>query len=122
MSQTALSGFRNEDWVVGQFNSHRGGSCGAGWLGAMGYRHFSRVCAQTTRRMGFFNKADVLVLVDDNVEWISVKKFIASFNQTLIFQMLGVADRAAHATPPAFQWLAVSKYTAVEPHGAWPAI
>ena len=81
MSQTALSGFRNEDWVVGQFNSHRSGSCGAGWLDAMGYRHFSRVCAQTTRRMGFFNKADVLVLVDDNVEWISVKKFIASFNQ-----------------------------------------
>ena len=81
MSQTALSGFRNEDWVVGQFNGHRGGSYGAGWLAAMGYENFSRVCAQTTRKMGFYNKADVLVLVDGNVEWISVKKFIASFNQ-----------------------------------------
>ena len=81
MSQTALGGFQNEDWVVDQFNGHRGGSCGAGWLDAMGYRNFSRVCAQTTRKMGFYNKADVLVLVDDNVEWISVKKFIASFNQ-----------------------------------------
>ena len=81
MSQTALSGFRNEDWAVDQFNSHRGGSCGAEWLDAMGYQNFSRVCAQTTRKMGFYNKADVLVLVDGNVEWISVKKFIASFNQ-----------------------------------------
>ena len=31
--------------------------------------------------MGFFNKADVLVLVDNEVEWMSVKKFTASFNQ-----------------------------------------
>ena len=28
-----------------------------------------------------YNKAGVLILVDGNVEWISVKKFIASFNQ-----------------------------------------
>lgn len=73
MFQTALSGFRNEDWVVDQFNGHRGGSYGAGWLAAMGYGNFSRVCAQTTRKVGFYNKADVLVLVDGNVEWISVK-------------------------------------------------
>ncbi len=39
------------------------------------------MCAQTTRNIGFFNKADVLVLVDNNVEWVSVKKFTASFNQ-----------------------------------------
>ena len=81
MFQTALGRFQNEDWVVDQFNGHRGGSCGAGWLDAIGYRNFSRVCAQTIRKMGFYNKADVLVLVDGNVEWISVKKFIASFNQ-----------------------------------------
>ena len=33
--------------------------------------------------MGFFNKADVLVLVDNSVEWVSVKKFTprSSFNQ-----------------------------------------
>ena len=43
-------------------------------------------------------------------------------HMTLIFQMLGVADRAAHAVPPAFQRLAASKYTAAEPYGAWPAI
>ena len=40
-----------------------------------------KICAQTTRKMGFFNKSDVLVLVDDEVEWVSVKKFTASFNQ-----------------------------------------
>ena len=42
-----------------------------------------RVNAQTTRKMGFFNKADVLVLVDNSVEWVSVKKFTSrsSFNQ-----------------------------------------
>ena len=40
-----------------------------------------RLCSQTTRKMGFFNKADIIVLVEGNVEWISVKKFTASFNQ-----------------------------------------
>ena len=39
------------------------------------------LCAQTTRKMGFFNKADVLILIDDRVEWVSVKKFVISFNQ-----------------------------------------
>lgn len=72
-SHTDLSGFRNKGWVVGQFNNYRGGSYGAGWLAAMGYGNFSRVCAQTIRKMGFYNKADVLVLVDSNAEWISVK-------------------------------------------------
>lgn len=47
----------------------------------MGYNRPGKVCAQATRKMGFFNKADVLSLVDDNVEWISTKKFTASFNQ-----------------------------------------
>ena len=49
----------------------------------MGYDpdKIDHLCAQTTRNMGFFNKADVLVLVESNVEWISVKKFTASFNQ-----------------------------------------
>lgn len=31
--------------------------------------------------MGYFNKADVLLLIGDNVEWISAKKFTADFNQ-----------------------------------------
>lgn len=39
------------------------------------------MCAQTTRKMGYMNKADVLVLVEENVEWVSVKKFTTSFNQ-----------------------------------------
>lgn len=81
MSQTAKSGFRNEDWVVDQFNNHHTSLYGTAWLDAMEYPHPKKVCAQTTRRMGFFNKADVLVLVDDHVEWVSVKKFTASFNQ-----------------------------------------
>ena len=38
-------------------------------------------CAQTTQKMGFFNKADMLILVGDNMRWISVKKNSASFNQ-----------------------------------------
>lgn len=47
----------------------------------MGHARPKKVCAQATRKMGFFNKADVLVLVDECVEWVSVKKFTASFNQ-----------------------------------------
>lgn len=81
MSQTAKSGFRNEDWVAAQFNGHHAAAYGAEWLKAMGHHNPKKVCAQTTRRMGFFNKADVLVLADDRVEWVSVKKFTASFNQ-----------------------------------------
>jgi len=41
--------------------------------------------------------------------------------RTLIFRMLGTADRAAHAIPPAFRWSATSKCTTAEPYGAWPA-
>lgn len=82
MSHIARGGFRNEDWVARQFND--GGSpYGTTWLKIMGYGQPEKVCAQTARKMGFFNKADVLVLVDDAVEWVSVKKFTASssFNQ-----------------------------------------
>lgn len=81
MSDIASSGFRNEDWVVGEFNNWGHSLWGSSWLRAMGYESPTKVCAQTTRKMGFFNKADVLVLADNNVEWISVKKFVASFNQ-----------------------------------------
>ena len=80
MSNIALGGFRNEDWVVKQFND-KSSSYGTSWLKIMGYEKPEKICAQTTRKMGFFNKADVLVLVDDEVEWVSVKKFTASFNQ-----------------------------------------
>ncbi len=83
MAKAARSGFRNEDWVVSQFTKHRNSRWSQGWLRVMGYdiHTMKNLCAQTTRKMGFFNKADVLVLVGDNVEWISVKKFSASFNQ-----------------------------------------
>lgn len=81
MSDIASSGFRNEDWVVGEFNNWSHSYWGSSWLRAMGYERPTKICAQTTRKMGFFNKADVLVLANDNVEWISVKKFVASFNQ-----------------------------------------
>ena len=81
MSETAKGGFRNEDWVVDQFNGWNAGSRAEEWLGIMGHARPKKVCAQTTRKMGFFNKADVLVLVDECVEWVSVKKFTASFNQ-----------------------------------------
>ena len=59
--------------MVGQFNNYRGGSYGAGWLAAMGYGNFSRGCTQTTRKVGFYNRAGVLVLVVGNAERISVK-------------------------------------------------
>ena len=39
-------------------------------------------------------------------------------SKSLIFQMLGVADLAAHAVPPAFRWSAASKCTTTEPYGA----
>ena len=80
MSHIALGGFRNEDWVAGQFNDVDS-PYGMEWLKFMGYGQPKKVCAQTTRKMGFFNKADVLVLVDGEVEWVSVKKFTAGFNQ-----------------------------------------
>ena len=41
---------------------------------------------------------------------------------TFVFQMLGVADRAAHAVPSVFRRLVASKCATVEPYGAWPAI
>lgn len=81
MSHIALGGFRNEDWVARQFNDGGDSSYGTAWLKIMGYGQPEKVCARTTRKMGFFNKADVLVLVDDGVEWMSVKKFTANFNQ-----------------------------------------
>ena len=80
MSHIALGGFKNEDWVVSQFNNGDS-TYGTAWLKIMGYVQPKKVCAQTTRKMGFFNKADVLVLVNDEVEWVSVKKFTAGFNQ-----------------------------------------
>lgn len=81
MSEIALSGFRNEDWIVSEFNNWTSSTWALNWLSAMGYDKPKKVCAQTTRKMGFFYKADVLTLIDDNVEWVSVKKFTASFNQ-----------------------------------------
>lgn len=81
-SQAARGGFQNEAWVADQFRN-RSPDYGAKWLEAMGHLHPKMVNAQTTRKMGFFNKADVLVLVDNSVEWVSVKKFTpsSSFNQ-----------------------------------------
>ena len=83
MAEAARSGFRNEDWIVSEFTQWKMSHWARGWLNAMGYDPdlIQNLCAQTTRKMGFFNKADVLVLIKDNVEWISVKKFTASFNQ-----------------------------------------
>lgn len=83
MSKAALEGFKNEDWVVSEFNNYKHGHWAGRWLRAMGYDpdRMGSLRAQTTRRLGFFNKADVLVLADNQVEWISVKKFTASFNQ-----------------------------------------
>ena len=83
MAATAKSGFENENWVVEQFNNYMCSYWAQGWLKTMNYNSdcIDHLCAQTTRRMGFFNKADVLVLVEGNVEWISVKKFTANFNQ-----------------------------------------
>ena len=83
MAKAALSGFRNEDWVVSEFNNWKTSYWARQWLESMSYNpnKIEHLCAQTTRNMGFFNKADVLVLVESNVEWISVKKFTASFNQ-----------------------------------------
>ena len=83
MAEAAKSGFKNEDWVASEFNNHVCSYWARRWLRTMDYRPDSvdHLCSQTTRKMGFFNKADVLVLVEGNVEWISVKKFTASFNQ-----------------------------------------
>ena len=83
MSKAALGGFKNEDWVVSEFNNYKRSYWAKRWLVAMQHDpdRIGSLCAQTTRRMGFFNKADVLVLIDSQVEWISVKKFTASFNQ-----------------------------------------
>jgi len=49
----------------------------------MGYdaTKVEHLCSQTTLKMGYNNKADVLLLVENSVEWVSVKKFTASFNQ-----------------------------------------
>ena len=80
MSHIARGGFKNEDWVARQFND-RASPYGTAWLKIMGHAQPEKICAQTTRKMGFFNKADVLVLVGDMVEWVSVKKFTANFNQ-----------------------------------------
>ncbi len=81
MSDIASGGFRNEDWVAGEFNGWEHSHWGSCWLAAMGHGHPTKVCAQTTRDMGFFYKADVLVLADNHAEWVSVKKFNISFNQ-----------------------------------------
>ena len=83
MAEAALGGFRNEDWVVGEFNHWHTSYWAKKWLKVMGYdpNKIEHMCAQTTRKMGYMNKADVLVLVEENVEWVSVKKFTASFNQ-----------------------------------------
>ena len=83
MSETAKGGFRNEEWIASQFNDHKRSHWAEGWLKTMGYGldSIDHICSQTTRKMGFFNKADVLVLAENNVEWISVKKFTASFSQ-----------------------------------------
>ena len=83
MSETARSGFRNEEWVVRQFNNYPASSYAKGWLKKMGYdaSRIEHLCGQTTLKMGYNNKADVLLLIENNVEWVSVKKFVASFNQ-----------------------------------------
>ena len=83
MAKAALGGFRNEDWVVAEFNNWHCGYWARDWLQTMGHDpdKIEHLCAQTTRKMGYMNKADVLVLVEDQVEWVSVKKFTASFNQ-----------------------------------------
>lgn len=83
MAKAALGGFRNEDWVVAEFSNWHRSHWAKSWLKTMGYDHanIEHLCAQTTRKMGYMNKADVLVLVEDQVEWVSVKKFTASFNQ-----------------------------------------
>lgn len=83
MAKAALGGFKNEDWIVTEFNNWQRSYWAKNWLEAMGYvpDKIEHLCAQTTRKMGYMNKADVLVLIEDRVEWVSVKKFTASFNQ-----------------------------------------
>ena len=83
MAEIAIGGFKNEDWIASEFNNWICSYWARGWLKTMKYDpdKIEHLCSQTTRKMGFFNKADILVLVEDNVEWISVKKFTASFNQ-----------------------------------------
>lgn len=58
MSETALGVFRNEDWIVNELNSWPHSAWASGWLSAMGYDSPKKVCAQTTRKMGFFSKAE----------------------------------------------------------------
>ncbi len=62
MASIAISGFQNEDWVVSEFNNYLCSYWAKRWLKTMGYNKIEHLCSQTTRKMGYFNKADVLVL------------------------------------------------------------
>ena len=58
MAKAALGGFKNEDWVVSEFNNWKKSHWARRWLKSMGYDpdKIEHLCAQTTRNMGFFNK------------------------------------------------------------------
>lgn len=64
-----------ENTVMNQFGL-RDGRFYRGWLALMGVNvdQIENIGVQKTSRLGCDSKADVLLLIDDDVEWISVKK------------------------------------------------
>tara|TARA_Y100000590_G_scaffold450464_1_gene590181 strand:+ start:975 stop:1742 length:768 start_codon:yes stop_codon:yes gene_type:complete len=83
-SETAKSGFVNEDYVVDEFNKVEKSKYAKKWLTEIGYdvTKITNVDAKTSRKLGLGNiKSDVIVSVNNDEIGISVKKSTASFNQ-----------------------------------------
>lgn len=83
-SETAKSGFVNEDFVVNEFNKEKTSRYAKKWLAEMGYdiTKISKVNAKTTRNLGLgVIKSDMIILVNKHKVGISIKKATANFNQ-----------------------------------------
>lgn len=83
-SETAKSGFKNEVFVKNTLNEWKQNDLAKKWLIQMGYNlgSIKSVKASLGREINQgTRKADVIVIVDDKPQGISIKKFQASFNQ-----------------------------------------
>ena len=83
-SETAKSGFKNEDFIATEFSKGEKSKHAKKWLTEMGYdtTKITKIDAKTSRELGLGSvKSDVIVFVNEDRIGISAKKAIADFNQ-----------------------------------------
>ena len=83
-SDTAKSGFKNEEVVEQIFNNWKNSKHAQTWLKDMGFNPSKIISLKAilTRSLGAgTGKSDLIVNIDGKIEGISIKRFSASFNQ-----------------------------------------